>query len=146
VSRSESLVVEALPAAPDVGPGAAQLLKLLADRTRRQIFLLIMRGEVCNCELSGALGLPQNLVSHHIRKLRQAGFVEEHRDLHDGRWIHYTVNVESLTSAWNALRMALEPANIGTRLPACQQRGRAASNDIGATPPGERVGERADPL
>lgn len=146
MSRSESLVVEALPTAPDIAPGAAELLKLLADRTRRQIFLLIMRGEVCNCELSEALGLPQNLVSHHLRKLRQAGLVEEHRDLHDGRWIHYTVNVESLTSAWDALRMALEPANVGTRLPACQRCGRATSNDIRPTPPGERVGKRADPL
>ena len=146
MSRSESLVVEALSAAPDVEPGAAELLKLLADPTRRQIFLLIMRGEVCNCELSGALGLSQNLVSHHIAKLRQAGFVEEHRDLHDGRWIHYTVNVESLTSAWNTLGMALKPANIGTRLPACQQRGRAGSTDTRPTPPGEPLGQRTDRL
>jgi ArsR family transcriptional regulator len=97
-------------------------LKLLADPTRRQIFLLIMGGEICNCELADALGLPQNLVSHHLRKLRQAGLVEEHRDPHDGRWSHCTVNVEALTAAWEGLEVAFHPSRAGERTPACQVR------------------------
>ena len=47
---------------PDVGSGATQLLKLQADH---QIFLLIMRGDVCNCELSGAL------TRRHVLRLRR---------------------------------------------------------------------------
>ncbi len=107
---------------PDVPPATAELLKVLADRTRRQIFLVIMRGEVCNCELSEALGLPQNLVSHHLRKLRQAGLVEEHRDPHDGRWAHITVNLEALSAAWEGLETELHPSQVGWRTPACQVR------------------------
>ena len=110
----------ALP--PDVRPATAELLKVLADRTRRQIFLVIMGGEVCNCELSEMLGLPQNLVSHHLHKLRQAGFVEEHRDPHDGRWAHITVNLEALSAAWEGLEEALHPSRVGWRAPACQVR------------------------
>lgn len=123
MSRYEN---QALPAGADMAPSAAELLTLLADRTRRQIFLLAMKGEVCNCELAGALGLPQNLVSHHLRKLREAGVVEEHRDPHDGRWIHYTVNAEALATAWTGLTSALDPASIGSRVPACRRRGRTA--------------------
>ena len=107
---------------PDVRPATAELLKVLADRTRRQIFLVIMRGEICNCELSEMLGLPQNLVSHHLRKLRQAGLVEEHRDPHDGRWAHITVNLEALSAAWEGLEEALHPSQVGWRAPACQVR------------------------
>lgn len=112
----------ALPGGLDVAPAAADLLRLLADRTRRRIFLLVVAGEVCNCELAAALGLPQNLVSHHLRQLRTAGFVQEHRDPHDGRWIHYTVNARALTDAWSALSAALQPSSFGSRLPACQRR------------------------
>jgi ArsR family transcriptional regulator len=106
----------------DVQPAAADFLRLLADPTRRQIFLLIMRGESCNCELAEELDLPQNLVSHHLRKLREAGLLREHRDLHDGRWVHFTVNPVALKTAWAALTAAFDPALTGSRAPACHQR------------------------
>jgi ArsR family transcriptional regulator len=107
----------------DVAPEAAELLRLLADPTRRQIFLALMRGEYCNCELSAELGLSENLVSHHVRKLREAGLVEEHRDPTDARWVHIRVDLEALGAAWRSLASALEPARAGTRLAPC---GRAA--------------------
>jgi DNA-binding transcriptional ArsR family regulator len=106
----------------DVQPAAADFLGLLADPTRRQVFLLIMRGERCNCELAEELGLPQNLVSHHLSKLRDAGLLREHRDLHDGRWIHFTVNPVAVKTAWDALTAAFGPASLGSRAPACHQR------------------------
>ena len=106
----------------EIEPAAADFLGLLADPTRRQIFLLIMRGESCNCELADELKLPQNLVSHHLRKLRQAGLLMEHRDRHDGRWIHFTVNPVALKTAWDGLTAAFGPARLGTRAPACHQR------------------------
>ena len=111
-----------MAAGRDVGADAAQFLKLLADPTRRQIFLLVMGGEICNCELAEALGMAENLVSHHIRKLRAAGLVEEHRDPHDGRWSHCTVNVEALAAAWAGLEEAFHPSHVGDRAPACRVR------------------------
>ena len=111
----------------DVQPAAADFLGLLADPTRRQIFLLIMRGERCNCELAEELDLPQNLVSHHLSKLREAGLLREHRDLHDGRWIHFTVNPVALKTAWDALTAAFGPDSLGSRAPVCHQRAERSS-------------------
>jgi ArsR family transcriptional regulator len=106
----------------DVQPAAADFLGLLADPARRRIFLLIMRGERCNCELAEELDLPQNLVSHHLGKLREAGLLREHRDLHDGRWIHFTVNPVALKTAWDGLTAAFGLDSLGSRAPACHQR------------------------
>ena len=113
--------VEMVDEKADVTPQAAELLRLLADPTRRRIFLRLMRGEYCNCELSADLGLPENLVSHHVRKLRAAGLVREHRDPTDARWVHIRVDLEALGSAWASLSGALDPARAGARLPGCGQ-------------------------
>jgi DNA-binding transcriptional ArsR family regulator len=94
-------------------------LKLLADPTRRRVFAALTAGETCNCELAGGLGLAQNLVSHHIRQLREAGFVTERRDVSDARWIYYSLNAEALAEAWRSLDALINPANIGGRTPVC---------------------------
>jgi ArsR family transcriptional regulator len=67
----------------------AAKLKVLADPNRLCILDALLDGERCNCELGGALGLPANLVSHHLRVLERAGFVLARRDPADARWIHY---------------------------------------------------------
>ncbi len=110
---------------PDVDERAGRLLKLLADPTRRRIFLALLRGETCNCELADASGLAQNLISHHIRQLREAGFVRERRDATDARWIYYTVDPDAFRDAWSALAMAFDPDPIGTRTATCGPRGKA---------------------
>jgi DNA-binding transcriptional ArsR family regulator len=106
----------------DVLPAGAAFLRLVADPTRRRILLLLMRGETCNCEVAAALDLPENLVSHHVRKLREAGLVEEHPDPVDARWVHFTVNATALTAAWRALTTAFAPDRLGSRQPACRVR------------------------
>jgi DNA-binding transcriptional ArsR family regulator len=103
----------------NVDVAGALLLKLLADPTRRRIFLALMRGETCNCELRDELGLRENLISHHVRQLRDAGFVLERRDELDARWIYYRLDPEALAAAWAALGAALDPKRIGTRTPSC---------------------------
>jgi DNA-binding transcriptional ArsR family regulator len=87
-----------VPAA-DVKPAAAEFLRLLADPTPRRIFLPLMRGETCNCEIAAALQLLESLVSHHVRKLRTAGFVKEHADSLDARWV--PCNVPSFAGSSN---------------------------------------------
>jgi ArsR family transcriptional regulator len=108
----------------DVPPEAAELLRLLADPTRRQIFMTLMQGEFCNCELAAGLGLPRNLVSHHVRSLREAGLVQEHKGPSDARSVHIVVDPEALGGALASLCSALDPAHVGTRLPACGQTAR----------------------
>jgi DNA-binding transcriptional ArsR family regulator len=53
----------------------------LADPTRFRLALaLAMGGELCVCDLAWISGDAENLVSHHLRRLRDAGLAEARRD------------------------------------------------------------------
>ena len=69
----------------------ARRLKALADPTRLRILSLIAaRGceSVCACELLEALDVTQPTVSHHLKKLVDAGLLQREQR---GKWAHYTV-------------------------------------------------------
>jgi DNA-binding transcriptional ArsR family regulator len=52
-------------------------LESLGDENRLRILCLIKaHKELCVCEIFEALGLPQNLVSYHLGRLKRAGFLE----------------------------------------------------------------------
>src|SRR5215207_9869572 len=103
-------LVNTVPAVADASAELARFLKLLADPTRRRIFLVLMRGETCNCELTDLLGLPQNLISHHLRALREAGLVRSRRDRRDARWIYYWVDQEALAAISSEFEVLFSPA------------------------------------
>lgn len=109
----------------DISDKVGAFLKLMADPTRRRIFLELMKGETCNCEMAGILALPQNLISHHLRQLRQAGLIQARRDAVDQRWIYYTVDREALQNAYQQFGELFNPQRIQERDPQC---GPAASN------------------
>ena len=50
----------------------AQRFKALSDPKRLLILHTLMEGVQCNCELGEALQMPANLISHHLRILREA--------------------------------------------------------------------------
>ena len=75
---------------------AATLLKALSDPNRLRILDVLMQGVSCNCELNERLGLPPNLLSHHLRVLREVGLISSRRDTIDGRWIYYAVEQEAV--------------------------------------------------
>jgi ArsR family transcriptional regulator len=102
---------------------AASVLKVLADPNRLRIFDLLMQGDSCNCELNEKLGLPSNLLSHHLRVLREAGLVHSRRDAVDGRWIYYAVNKKAVTR-WHAwFSEFLDPAQVRERTVLCGPEG-----------------------
>lgn len=73
----------------------AGLFKALADPARVRIVNALARsGEpVCACEFEPALGLSQPTVSHHLRKLVDAGLlVREQR----GRWAYFTLDPDAV--------------------------------------------------
>ncbi|PJF48137.1 MAG: ArsR family transcriptional regulator [Chloroflexi bacterium] len=83
----------------------AERLKVLAEPNRLRIFSLLMDGVRCNCELSEALAMPPNLISHHLSKLRSVGLVDAERDKSDPRWIYYSINraaLEALNAAFGS--------------------------------------------
>jgi ArsR family transcriptional regulator len=67
---------------------AIKTLKALADPTRLRIVAVLLRSEVCVCELTAILGMEQSRISHQLRILRDADIVEDRRDR---RWIVYAI-------------------------------------------------------
>lgn len=64
--------------------------RALSDTTRLRCLLLLARHEeLCVCELTYALGLPQPKISHHLGSLRKAGLVSDHKQ---GLWVYYRLN------------------------------------------------------
>ena len=92
------------------------VLKTLAEPNRLRIFAELMTGDSCNNELKDNLGLPSNLLSHHLRILSKAGLVTSRRDSIDGRWIYYTVDREAAGRWQTWFGEFLDPARIQERL------------------------------
>jgi len=111
------------PSTPDVSSDVAEFLRLMADSNRRRIYLRLLEGETCNCELVDLLGLPQNLISHHLRQLRRSGLVQARRDERDARWIYYSVDRTALQEIHRSLTEVLAPERVGQRTPLCQPGG-----------------------
>jgi len=102
---------------------AAAVLKALADPNRMRIFELLMQGDSCNCELNERLGLSPNLLSHHLRVLREAGLVRSRQDAVDGRWIYYSID-RAAVARWCAwFGELLNPARIQQRPVLCGPEG-----------------------
>jgi ArsR family transcriptional regulator len=64
----------------------ASRLRVLADETRLNVLLQLQDVPKHVGELNAAIDVPQNLLSHHLRVLRDAGLVEAERD---GRAVVY---------------------------------------------------------
>lgn len=87
------------------------LLKILADPTRLKLLKLILKEELCVCELQALLQISQPAVSQHMAKLKNAGLVRERRA---GMWTFYQADPERLYAALGAFVTFLqtEPAEI----------------------------------
>lgn len=71
---------------------AAQILKLLGDKTRLSMMKLIENNECCVCEFVDIYQASQPSISQHLRKLKDVELVKERRK---GQWIFYSLNKES---------------------------------------------------
>jgi ArsR family transcriptional regulator, arsenate/arsenite/antimonite-responsive transcriptional repressor len=68
--------------------------KALAEPLRVQILDVLRRSDtqVCQCELLPLFEIPQSLLSHHMRKLADAGLVEVERR---HKWAYYSVSTDA---------------------------------------------------
>jgi ArsR family transcriptional regulator, arsenate/arsenite/antimonite-responsive transcriptional repressor len=67
------------------------LFRVLSDHTRLRCLALLRReGELCVCELTHALAVPQPKISRHLAQLRNSGLVNDKRR---GQWVFYRLNV-----------------------------------------------------
>ena len=97
----------------------AKWLKVLAEPNRLLIFHLLMEGVQCNCELGDHLQMAPNLISHHLRVLREAGLIDVERDALDARWMYYSINLQALKELnqdWGAF---FDPQRIKPRRQTC---------------------------
>jgi ArsR family transcriptional regulator, arsenate/arsenite/antimonite-responsive transcriptional repressor len=72
----------------------AAIFRALGDPARvRIVNLLAHSGEpVCSCELQPTLELSQPTVSHHLKKLAEAGLVDREQR---GKWAYFTINPDA---------------------------------------------------
>ncbi len=48
----------------------AQFLKIIAEPNRLKILCILQKKDLCVCEIWQNLNLPQNLISHHLKVLK----------------------------------------------------------------------------
>ena len=73
----------------------AQIAKALGDPIRLPLIDVLRRhaGKVCVCELVPLFDVSQSTLSHHLKKLRDAGLVDSERQ---GLWSYYYVNPDEM--------------------------------------------------
>jgi ArsR family transcriptional regulator len=74
----------------------AELFKALADPARVRIVNLLATSDgeaVCACHLIEPLGLSQPTVSHHLKRLLDAGLVEREQR---GKWAYFTLKRDAV--------------------------------------------------
>lgn len=104
--RAERLRSERL--ATSVAEIAAARAAALADPTRLMLAVTLARSEeLCVCDLAWIAERSENLVSHHLRRLRQDGLVSSRRE---GKMVMY-----SITPAGAALVDAVVAEPTGSR-------------------------------
>ena len=93
----------------DEAEATAAVFKALADPARVRIVNLLARNpeSVCVCDLTPAVGLSQPTVSHHLKKLVQAGLLRRERR---GTWAYYSLDRDALARAAGILD--LEGASV----------------------------------
>ena len=95
---------------PDSRAEAAALLTAVADPIRLELLHLLVGHTRCVCDLQPEPAIPGNLLSYHLKVLREAGLIEGTRR---GRWIDYSLTEGALERLHAALP---DPASVARQL------------------------------
>ncbi|UQA91558.1 ArsR/SmtB family transcription factor [Streptomyces halobius] len=85
------------PMTADEAETAARMFKALGDPVRLRLFSAVAShegGEACVCDISD-VGVSQPTVSHHLKKLKEAGLLTSERR---GTWVYYRVEPSVLAA------------------------------------------------
>ncbi|MEU1789563.1 metalloregulator ArsR/SmtB family transcription factor [Streptomyces sparsogenes] len=88
---------------------AARMFKALGDPVRLRLFSAVAShegGEACVCDISD-VGVSQPTVSHHLKKLKEAGLLTSERR---GTWVYYRVEPSVLAAMGKLLTTAAAAA------------------------------------
>ena len=82
---------------------ASAVFAALADPARLRILAVLADAGRCVCEIRSAVPIAANLLSYHLRVLREAGLIEGSRR---GRWIDYRLAADAAPVVAGALGAA----------------------------------------
>ena len=90
--------------AHDEAAATAALFKALADPARVKIVnaLATSSEPVCACEFVPVLGLAQATVSHHLKKLTDAGLLEREQR---GKWAYFSISPSAASRLAGLVRL-----------------------------------------
>ena len=77
-----------------------EFLKILAEENRLKIIQYLSSCEWCVSDIWQALDLPQNLISHHLKVLKEMGLVNIRKE---GLRVYYCLNYEQFKKYKNLL-------------------------------------------
>lgn len=113
-----------------------EFLKLLAHDVRWQLITALAESDRRVQELVERLQRPQNLLSYHLRLLREGEVVRERRSSADGRDVYYSLDLEQLRALYLESGQTLHPAL------ACAQPVASAPTALAGTDGEEGEGKR----
>lgn len=70
-----------------------EFLKSIAEDNRFKIITFLKSGEKCVCEIWRELDLPQNLISHHLKILKDNKVLSDRRE---GQKVYYKLNHQEI--------------------------------------------------
>ena len=104
LSDAEALRKQRLPMA--VAERVAARARALSDPTRLTIAAALAEAdELCVCDVAWITERPQNLVSHHLRTLKEQGLAESRRE---GKMVMYSITPEGKHLLATTLRRGIK--------------------------------------
>ena len=85
---------------------ASARLAALADPLRLAIVGVLAQGEHCVCDIHERVPVAGNLLSYHLRVLREAKLLQAVRQ---GRWVYYSLDPDGFAALWTTLSAAGVP-------------------------------------
>lgn len=71
---------------------AAELFKIMGDRSRLSMIAMMQRRECCVCDFTECFQMSQPAVSQHLKKMRTLGLIVERKA---GYWTYLSLNEKS---------------------------------------------------
>jgi protein-tyrosine-phosphatase len=100
--------------ASTVPDGPPAFLRLASHPVRWRLLEELVRSDRAVKELVALVGEPQNLVSYHLRLLRDAGLVTARRSAADGRDSYHAVDLAACRAGFRSAGAALHPGLIAS--------------------------------
>lgn len=91
----------------------AKVFKALSEELRLKMVYLLLTREMCECEITVALGLTQPTASHHLSILERAGLITKRKS---GKWAFYKTSEASVGGFLGSAALPLRGRRLGLQV------------------------------